>query len=260
ILPTAETAHAILDYAAHYAVLLGREILVLHPWADPLSTTEMGEVLSVAGEQEIKAAQENVARIVAALVDDWAQKHTPIRLRRHEKWGCMTHYIAACGAEAALIIAPASPPKSVGADALDAALFETDRPMLVVPNDKLGGFSHLAVGWKTGDQWRDSVEAGQVFLAEFSTLTMLHQGSLAPGDEQAARVAFGGLPGQINMVSIQEDQRALGEILAEQAVAARADMLLIQANRHHKIMQWFTGSDSRSILANLRLPLLILNG
>jgi len=143
-------------------------------------------------------------------------------------------------------------------DALHAALFRTERLVLVVPVTAAGVASlgrRIVVGWKPTDQARHAVEASLPWLktAESVTVVCVDKAGAAPY-EPSARELMTSLGVDAAFVTLQRDARSVGVQLLAEAHRLGGDCLLIGAYHHGPLWEAVLGGVTRDVLHHLDLP------
>jgi hypothetical protein len=275
-------ARATLDVAAAAARALGTpadttagttagapRIDVLHVRVDPASTIlPSEEVLTPQRARDVEGAAAVEGAKVYDIFAAWgAAGHTG---EWEEVVGVPADEVRRRGPDAALVVMTLPKPHPPSADqaALEAALFGTGRPVLVVPAGWQGGFGrHLAVGWRDAPATRNSLGKLRPWLVAAGTITAL---TVTDAPLPAPDGPLAGLPGHLT-------QRALagtggggaggggagdgaggdGAALLAAAVAAGADGLAMGAYRRGRMVEWLLGGVTEYALHHAALPLLL---
>ena len=145
-------------------------------------------------------------------------------------------------------------------DAVHAAIFSTDKPVLIVPPHWRPGseaaFDHVAVGLSDSDTARHAIREAAPWLRVARRVTAIRIGE---GGDPAVRlealldeicVAH-----ELHVVPRQGDN--LGAQLVAEAKAIDAGLLVTGAYRHNQLVEWFMGGTTRHLLAAAEIPLLM---
>jgi nucleotide-binding universal stress UspA family protein len=143
-------------------------------------------------------------------------------------------------------------------DALHAALFRTERLVLVVPVTAAGVASlgrRIVIGWKPTDQARRAVEMASPWLRAADEVTVVSVDKPGtPSYEPSARDLFGRLGIEARFVMLHRDGRSVAAQLLAEAHRLDGDCLLIGAYHHGPLWEAVLGGVTRDVLAQLDLP------
>jgi nucleotide-binding universal stress UspA family protein len=142
---------------------------------------------------------------------------------------------------------------------LNAALFNTDRPVLVVPPDRPpGAFGRrIGIAWRADERTVKSVLSGLQGAGraeEIHVLAGVRDASTPPGLPDV--IAEHGIVAQLHVLPIS-NQRAFGEQLLECAHQLSIDMLVMGAFAHNPLRTLLLGGVTRYMLAHADLPVLM---
>jgi nucleotide-binding universal stress UspA family protein len=268
VLDTAESAPACLRAAADAAHALGRPpdirpaVTVLRIRIDPASSLSMPDVLTTRYEQAIDARSAAEGGALRAAYDTWAATAPPV----DASWTDIEAAPAAAvreraGAAALLVLArPSAATHPAAAASFDAALFDTGKPVLVVPPMIPPGAGapfgrHLAVGWRDGPTTRRALEAMRPWLlaaGKVSVLTVADTDAALPADWAAAN-----LPQAATFRTVRPAGRSDGAALLAEAAAIGADGLAIGAFRHGRLIERLLGGVTAEALRAATMPVLM---
>ncbi|MBB3941347.1 nucleotide-binding universal stress UspA family protein [Novosphingobium fluoreni] len=149
-----------------------------------------------------------------------------------------------------------------GGDALHAALFGTQKPVLIVPiswKPRAGQrFSHIAVGFSDSPAARRAVEAATPWLKGATDVTAIRIGDADyPALKLESLLDDAGIANRLRVVPRSHGN--LGHQLLTEAHQAGADMLVTGAYRHNQLIEWFAGGTTRHLLACADIPLLMIH-
>jgi nucleotide-binding universal stress UspA family protein len=143
---------------------------------------------------------------------------------------------------------------------LEAALFESGRPVLIAPPappQSVG--SNVLIAWNGSTEQSRSVAFAKPILRKAERVTVLTvEGAMTPGPtgEQAARhLQRNGIPAQA--IHLSAGKRSAGEIILDQAGALGCDLLIKGAYTQSRLRQMIFGGVTRHVLANATLPVLM---
>jgi nucleotide-binding universal stress UspA family protein len=143
---------------------------------------------------------------------------------------------------------------------LEAALFESGRPVLIAPPlpPKAIG-DNILIAWNGSTEQSRSVALAMPILRQASRVTVLTvESAMTPGPtgEQAARhLQRHAIPAQA--VHLPAGKRSAGEIILEQAGSLGCDLLIKGAYTQSRLRQMIFGGVTRHVLANATLPVLM---
>lgn len=264
VLNSAASAPACLRAAADAAgALPAARIEALHVRMDPAGSLQMPEVLTDRYEQAIRqrSAAESVA--VRAAFDAWKAAAGPADTSRADAaWVEVEAMPAAAVCErgdlAALLVLPRPTATTHPADAagFDAAVFDTGKPVLVMPPGPGAPFGrHLAVGWCDVPATRHSLEALRPWLMAAATVSVIAVADspvTLPADWKAAN-----LPLTATLHVVRPDGRPDGEALLQAAMALGADGLAMGAYRHSRLIERLMGGATADALRAAAIPILL---
>jgi len=149
-----------------------------------------------------------------------------------------------------------------GGDALHAALFNTQKPVLIVPISWVPrsgqSFSHVAVGLSDSDAARRAIEAATPWLKGATDVTAIRIGDVDdPTLKLESLLDDAGIANRLRVVPRSHGN--LGHQLLTEAHLAGADMLVTGTYRHNQLIEWFAGGTTRHLLACADIPLLMIH-
>jgi nucleotide-binding universal stress UspA family protein len=260
----AESLPACLRAAADAAVALpAPRIEVLHVRIDPLATIEPSEEVLTARYQheiELKTAAEGTTLRTA--FDEWRTKAKPVNAVWTEVQAVPAEAIRERARTAALLVlarrSEATHPAA--ADGFDTALFDTGKPVLVVPpgipSDEAHPFGrHLAVGWLDVLATRRSLATLRPWLMAAHTVSVI---AIADHDVTLpAEWAAANLPAGASLRTIPARGRTVGAALVEEAIRGGADGLAVGAYRYGRMVEWLLGGVTDHVLHAAPIPVLL---
>jgi nucleotide-binding universal stress UspA family protein len=143
---------------------------------------------------------------------------------------------------------------------LEAALFDSGRPVLVVPHSAPRTLArNVLVAWsRSTQQARTNIFALPLLrLAEQVTVLMVEGGTVpGPSAEEAARhLRRNGI--KAAALTVKRGTRTPGEIILDHAASLGCDLLVKTAYTQSRLRQMIFGGATRHILANATLPVLM---
>jgi nucleotide-binding universal stress UspA family protein len=228
------------------------------------------EVLTLQRETEIRASEADRAAAARTVFQAWAET-TPLgaTARWIEVEGMTEDVVRESGRRADWIVLERPMRHDYGTTwhGLRAALFMTDRPVLMVPSSLMmpssprGSFGRrVAIAWR--DDRRDDEHTTKAVLAALRCLARAEQVHLLAGLREGAG------PPMIPAILAEHDiavelhvlpigSSAFGAALLAEAHQVGADMLVMGAYVHHPLRGWLLGGVTRYMLAHADLPVLM---
>lgn len=255
-------AAAVLRHAAEAAnALPGAIITALHVKVDPISTimpTE--EILSDEQARAIETEGEREGAALHAVFEAWRPTVDMPPVWRDVR-GTVDAQVREHARAASLVVLAAPRPNSRGhaLTALHTALFDTGRPVLVVPvAHDATPVRCVVVGWKDSDVARRAMEAAASWLRMAAVVHVVHVGDSADELATAEQVLAGlGITATVKAVSsggLDEGARLLAE-----AEALGADLVVMGAYRHNRLTEWILGGVTRTVLSSSKVPLFLVH-
>ncbi len=152
---------------------------------------------------------------------------------------------------------PGPAPQNPRMPPLEAALFESGRPALIVPQTAPKTFAkNVLVAWNGSTEQAHTNAFAKPLLRMAEKVTVLTvEGGTTPGPsgEDAARhLRRNGI--KATAITVKPGGRATGEVILEQAVSLGCDLLVKSAYTQSRLRQMIFGGATRHILANATLP------
>ena len=264
------------------AVTIARDLTahvdVLHVRGDPRDSVPiLGEGVSGTLVEEImdvaeKESRERAAR-ARALYDETCKKfdfpvvERPDPSRASVAWiedtGREEETVSRHGRLTGLVILPRPTPESdVGATmTLNAALFETGRPVLVVPP----GYAGEPIGKKIAISWNGSKEAARAIAGattfierakEVTVVTAVGEAPAAPEvPEMLTYLGWHGIRASTH--NLKASARIEGEVLFKDCAQIGADLVVMGAYTRNRLRQMILGGVTRYALEHAAVPLLM---
>ena len=151
---------------------------------------------------------------------------------------------------------------SIAEATLEDALFESGRPVLMVPKATgmpLGEI--VAIAWNGSTETAVTVAMGMPFLKQAREVVIVavgpqHMPEPGPtGEELARSLEAHGL--NVSLRTAVGRQKAQGESFLKEAMAAGADLLLKGAYTQSRIRQMIFGGGTRHIIMESKIPVLM---
>jgi nucleotide-binding universal stress UspA family protein len=151
---------------------------------------------------------------------------------------------------------------SIAEATLEDALFESGRPILMVPKHALSTMGEvIAIAWNGSTETALTVALGMPFIRQARKVVIVavgpqHMPEPGPeGDELARCLANYGIDASLRVAYGR--QKAQGESFMKEAIGAGADLLLKGAYTQSRIRQMIFGGATRHIIMEAHLPVLM---
>lgn len=152
--------------------------------------------------------------------------------------------------------------------ALEAAIMETGRPVLVVPSVEVEWDAMAPVGKSIALAWAGSPEAARAvtfampFLQDAESVNIIYygedHGESAGAAELLDYLKWHGVGASVSAGKAASSEKgAIGENLLNQASALGADLLVMGAFTHSRLRQIIFGGITRHVLENAKIPVLL---
>src|SRR5438105_15406751 len=155
---------------------------------------------------------------------------------------------------------PGDEPQSPRMVTLEAALFESGRPVLIAPPappQRLG--ENVLIAWNGSTEQARATAFAMPLLRRASRVTVLTvEGGTVPGPtgaQMARTLQLNGIPAEA--ANNKGDRRSAGEVILAEAKARGCDLLIKGAYTQSRLRQMIFGGTTRHILANATLPVLM---
>lgn len=231
----------------------------------PITGYEGAAVLGELLDRQREAALAEAARISAAATE--LLQREVVRFEWRQPEGLTVEQVARQGRHADLVVVGQPPAEgdAATAEVLGAALFNTGRPVLVVPSRGRfeRPFEHVLVGWNGSREAARATHDALPLMARARAVTVYcanpgmgfaGQREL-PGSEIAAHLARHGLNVEVEHAS--EPSMQDGEMLLARAVETGADLLVIGGYGHARWREALFGGVTRHLLDRATVPVLM---
>lgn len=279
VVPVGPTQAGRWGLEAAFAVgqTLAAHVEVVHVRSDPQDSVPLlGEGVSGAMVEELIRLTEREAAARAAtarqIFEEACRQCGIVRAEGPTVAGASTRWVEVVGRETDVIVAHGrladlivmgrsrSEADSVAAATLNAALFESGRPVLVIPDPpppKIG--TRIAIAWNGSAESARSVSAVLPFLKDAeAVLVFSAPTSRTPGGAAVGLIEFLAWH-RISAIAeaVPEGTGSVGRAVLEAASAARADLLVMGAYTHSRLRELILGGVTHDVLAEARIPLLM---
>jgi len=255
---------------------LGAHVDVLHVRSDPKETIPLlGEGMSVSmiedmigiaekegGERAVhgRGIFDQLARELSLPISDKPPPTGPTA-SWSEETGREDEIVARRGRLADLIVVSRPTQGSEGAAtlALNAALFDTGRPVLVAPPQETSEIGrHIAISWNGSAESARAVSSAMSLITAADKVTVLTVASdvtsAARGPELATYLEWHGVF-PLTQTFEASGQQTIGAALLGECMDAGADLLVMGAYTHSRMRQMILGGVTRHVLGEATIPL-----
>jgi nucleotide-binding universal stress UspA family protein len=148
---------------------------------------------------------------------------------------------------------------------LEGVLFDSGRPVVVVPRDWVGGVfgKQIMVAWHPSREAARAIHDAKPFIraADRATVAIIdpsisdREYGEEPGADIAAALARHGV--EVTVDQLPRSGRSIAEAIREHAVSCSADLIVMGGYGHSRLREAIIGGVSRDMISNTRVPLLI---
>jgi nucleotide-binding universal stress UspA family protein len=144
---------------------------------------------------------------------------------------------------------------------LNAVLFDTGRPVLLLPRKPVPGIGvRVAIAWNGSAQAARAVMAALPFFRAARQITILSAGPVNPYASPDGLVTYLSRHDvQATAKRLEPEPAAIGSALLEHCRLLQADLLVMGAYGHSRLREMILGGATREILANAELPVLMIH-
>jgi hypothetical protein len=253
-------APGLLNAASCLGDLVGGAIvnalIVRIPPQATISASE--EVLTRQRESQIRAQEQARAGNLTSVFDDW-QRNSGSTAHLIDVEAVAAEVVAGHGRGADFVVIgrPAQRDYGTSSQAITTALFETDRPVLVVPPKHSKSFGRrIAIAWRDDSRTIRAVLAAMRCLDHAERLFVLAgQREGAPCPQMPEVVVEHRVPAELFVLSV--GRHAFGDVLLGKAHELGADMLVMGAYAHSPLREMIFGGVTRYMLEHADIPLLM---
>lgn len=260
LLAEVASAPAALEGALSAARALrgGASMEAVHVVVDPRAVSTSEEEVAVQQLREAdqgdvharaKAMRTRFVSWVAGLPED-----AP-RIAWREIAGDETPAIIAEAKEADLLVL-ARPNEMDGYDALHAALFDTGRPLLIVPSDWRAGTAFpgaVLIAWDGAQEVARAIDGAMPWLHAASSVTVMTIGDGAADALPAvSRLRAASIDAQSTILEKAAD--GVAATLLRDARVRGVGLLVAGASRRNRVVEWLFGGVTRELLDHAPVP------
>ncbi|MPY73823.1 MAG: hypothetical protein GEU87_06160 [Alphaproteobacteria bacterium] len=146
-----------------------------------------------------------------------------------------------------------------GEQTIQRALFESGRPVLIVPRDKaVKALKRIAIFWNGSKEAARAVEAAMPLLRHANAVDVMWVEEDVEGDAVqtglAGYLAWHGVAASAK--PFQPGKRFIGELLMDEAAKASMDLIVMGGYSHSRLREFILGGVTQHMLENATLPVL----
>ena len=219
------------------------------------------EVLTVRRETRIREQEHARAAALRSAFDHWAERTRSegLSVKWRDVEGLVDAELRERGRRADIIVLrrPAARDHLPAQQEILTALFQTDRPVLVVPPGP-----PVAFGRRVAIAWRDDRPAARAVLSILRSRVLAEKLFVVAGTREGRPrptvpdiLAEHGIDADLHVLDIGPG--VFGEALLAKAHELGADLIVMGAYRHSPMREFLLGGVTRFMLAHADLPLLM---
>jgi len=155
---------------------------------------------------------------------------------------------------------PGDDPQGPRMITLEAALFESGRPVLIAPSApprRMG--ENMMIAWNCSTEQARATAFAMPLLRQAKKVTVLTvEGGTVPGPsgaQMARSLQLNGIPAEA--ITLKPERRSAGEVILARAQELGCDLLIKGAYTQSRLRQMIFGGTTRHILAHAALPVLM---
>jgi nucleotide-binding universal stress UspA family protein len=260
------TAEPCRDAAFRLATDFGAELEVLHlcaaawqrlPYSTELSPFYSQELIDIGRDQIVQEQAQ-----AKAWFEQASRVHSCSTARFQTIEGFLTPVVTGRARVADLSVVPSIGEKDdeFWAGIRDAVLFQSGRPVLIVPDGASSAFGEtVVVAWKDGVEAVRAVAAAAPFFAKAASVSLL---SVAESDEDdtslAAMAEYLTLSGlKVDASRIAAPAGGAAKTLLSETSAKPGALLVMGAYGHWRWREWVFGGVTQEVLRGTTLPVLM---
>jgi len=259
------TSDAVLDAAVQLGRKFGAQIEVIHLKPDPSSLVPVvGEGMSGA---LIEQMIDSMTRMLetrgtqARAAYDRVVVPTGLGATWREVSGPGPENLATAGrfADLTVVTRPAGEDSVTQAALLDAAMFDTGRPVLIVPSGPASAIGEtVAVGWNGTAHSSRAVYSALPLLKKAKSVSII---AIGEDDKAAPAAALAGYLARHEVAAavVRSDGGGapIGRALLEQAAGVGADLLVMGGYGHSRLREMMLGGVTRFVLNNATIAVMM---
>jgi nucleotide-binding universal stress UspA family protein len=259
--------HAVFSTAVGLTARLSGRLDVLHVKADPYDMIPIG-IEGMTGEMidEITAAaRKAIAERCGRAKAEFDRTCAPSGQSAHWKEvvgrpaGMLS--IASRFADLLVLAQPEKGSPATLLEAVDAAMFETGRPVVLVPASVYSAVGNrILIAWNGSTQSALAASAALPLLSLAAQVDIVQLGDIgkeAPSADLALYLALHGVKAQVHAIDL--GIRDVGGALIDAAERFESDLVVMGAYGHSRLRERILGGATRAMLAESPWPILMMH-
>jgi len=274
----AASSSSVLETAFKLADLFNAHVNVLHVIADPksaipllgegMSGAMIEDMISMAEKESAELRSKAYASYQTALQNSNAKESScplddvAVTASWLEEEGREDDVIARFGrlSDIILVAKPVEENEVYSTLALNAALFETGRPMLIVPEKPLETFGKtITVCWNGSVEGARAVAAALPLLRKAEKVHVITADTSSTdspvGDELGKYLSWHGI--ESNAVFFSPAGHSVGEALLLETEKLEADMMIMGGYSHSRMRELIMGGVTRDVIEQTNIPVVM---
>ena len=262
---TEACAAAAFALAQRFGTLL--EILYACPpaWQRLPYSSELGPY----AVQELIEVERKQAAVAKRGAKTWCEKqakaHAKVKVEFAAVEGLVTSLVAHHARMADLSVVPSIGEEDAPfwTDVRDGALFQSGRPMLVVPPEAPSQpAGTVVVAWKDTPEAVRAVAAAAPFLGKAKRVRLVAVAEDGESEETSLKAMADYLTRSgldVHSTRVSQERRDIGEILVQEAAKEKGAMLVMGAYGHWRLRERIFGGVTQSVLRHTTVPVLMMH-
>ena len=263
------TTEACAASAFTLAQRFGTLLEILYPCPPAWQRLPYSSELSPYAVQELVEVERKQAAVEERRAKTWCEKqakaHAKVKVEFATAEGLVTPMVAFHARMADFSIVPSIGEEEAPfwSDVRDGALFDSGRPMLVVPPEAPPQPADTVVlAWKDTTEAVRAVAAAAPFLRKAKRVRLVAVAERGAGDEtsltaMADYLTKAGL--DVRSTRIPQEGRDIGEVLLQEAATDKGAMLVMGAYGHWRLRERVFGGVTQSVLRHTTVPVLMMH-
>ena len=263
------TTEACAAAAFTLAQRFGTLLEILYPCPPAWQRLPYSSELSPYAVQELIEVERKQAAVEKRGAKTWCEKqakaHVKVKVEFAAAEGLVTPMVAGHARMADLSVVPsiAEEEAPFWTDVRDGALFQSGRPMLVVPpkaSPQPAGT--VVVAWKDTPEAVRAVGAAAPFFGKAKRVRLVAVAEQGQGEDSSLKamadyLTKAGLT--VRSTRIPQEGRDIGEVLVQEAAKEKGAMLVMGAYGHWRLRERVFGGVTQSVLRHTTVPVLMMH-
>ena len=259
--------HSVLSAAVTLTNRLSARLDVLHVKADPYDMIPIavegmtGDMIDEITEAAKKAIEDRRARAKSEYDRISPLPGQSVHWKEVVGHSAQVLSIASRFADLLVLAQPQKDSPGTLLEAIDAAMFETGRPLVLIPSGVSSVIGkRIIVAWNGSTQAALAVSAALPLLHLASQIDIVQIGDIgkdAPTSELALYLSLHGIKTQVHAIDLGTSDT--GDALMDAAERFDADLIVMGAYGHSRFRERILGGVTRDVLANCPWPIFMMH-